>query len=69
MFHVLSTDRYSYQYFTIQYPYLHSVWTGPVRGVVELMQSNLKTFFDMFFDSLIKLTELYSTVEKHFEVQ
>jgi hypothetical protein len=48
---------------------LHPVWTGLVRDVVELMQPNRKVFLQMFFDSLIKLIELYETVEKHFEVQ
>ena len=48
---------------------LHPVWTGLVRDVPQLMQPNQKVFMQMFFDSLIKLIELYETVEKHFEVQ
>ena len=48
---------------------LHPVWTGSVRDVATLISKNQEVFRQNVFDSTIKLNELYSTVEKHFEVQ
>ena len=56
-------------YITHTWGPLHFVWSGPVRDVAPFMQPNGEVFLKMFFDSLIKLNELYETVEKHFEVQ
>ena len=48
---------------------IHFLCGQPVRDVALLILQKLKVFLQMFFDSPIKLIELYRAVEKHFEVQ
>ena len=69
------TDRGKWYRSVLRVPFYHIltlprvpldfVWTGSVGDVVRLFAKNWKVFMKKFFDSAIKLNELYGAVEKH----
>ena len=73
------TDRGKWYRSVLRVPFYHiltlprvpldSVWTGSVRAVAMLISKNQEVFWQKFFDSGIKLNELYMAIENHFEVQ